>query len=90
MSQNYTLSWYLAKTGRDQHLIWNHQSHILFYKVLFDKEQSKPLMAKICGRNSLSLPQATPFSKFGTESCHPSANQKGWKGVEGTDTLVCL
>ena len=37
MSQNWTLIGFLAETGQDQHLKFNAQSHIWFYKVFFDK-----------------------------------------------------
>ena len=33
----------LVKTGQSQHLKLSLQSHIFFYKVIFDKEHSKPL-----------------------------------------------
>ena len=63
----------MAKTGQDQYLKLSPQSHILFYKVLFDKEQ--PPSKYLLWQELLKCPQTliffliSPFSKFGTESC---------------------
>ena len=85
MSQNKTLISCLAKKGQDQHFKLTHQSHILFYKVLFDKEHlSPPPKANICDKNSLCTPGTLfflipRFQKFGTKVCPPQ--QKGvWGG----------
>ena len=42
MSQKEIFIGCLPKAGQDQHLKLSLQSHISFYKLLFDKEHSKP------------------------------------------------
>lgn len=44
-----------SKTGQNRHLKLSPQRHILFYKFIFDKKESKPPKANISGRNYLSL-----------------------------------
>ena len=70
MSQNYTFIGCLAKVGLDQHLKLSPQSHILFYKVFFDKEDCKP-PKQISVAGTFQFPSGThffsdpPFSKCG-------------------------
>ena len=68
-----------TKHSSDQDLRFelSPQSHILFYNVYFDKGNSKPTLANVCYRNSLSHPRHLcffwfpPFQNLGTESCLP-------------------
>ena len=75
-----TLIGYLAKTGQDQHFKLNPQSHVLLYKVFFDKKQSKLPMQIFVAGSHLGLPRhhfflISPSSKCKTENC--PAKKKG-------------
>ena len=62
----------------DQHLNFALKTMLFYFqKSFFDKKHSRSPQANIHGRNSLSHPRYiyfsdNPFSKFGTENCHPS------------------
>ena len=53
----------LSKTDQNQNLNLRPQRHTLFYKVFFDKTQSKPLLPQtnIYGRNYSSPPRHSIF-----------------------------
>ena len=66
----------MAKTGQDQHLELSPESHILFYKVFFDKDYSNPPKEISLAGNLKVSPGShfflsLIFSKFGTGNCPP-------------------
>ena len=82
----------MIKIGRDQHLKLSPQSHISFYKVLFEKEHSKPPLGKDLWQELFMSPVALiffsdpPFSKFGTVR-NPAAEGGGADIVESDIAL---
>ena len=63
MWQNQAFIGCLAKIGQDQHLKLSSQGHILFYKVLFDKEHK--LFRSPFPSPSHSFFSDPPFQNFG-------------------------
>ena len=82
----------MIKIGPDQHLKLSPQSHILFHKVLFEKEHSKPPPGKDLWQELFMSPTALiffsdpPFSKFGTVR-NPAAEGGGVDTVESDTAL---
>ena len=84
----------MAKTGQDQHLKMSSQSHILFLKVFFWQETSKP-PGKYPWQELFKSVQAIIFFwsplfkiKFGSKSCPLPAETRGERGAKEGATCV--